>query len=111
MDSPCPNSPWMGGIVTTLVLVVLGCSQAALLTHETDRGGVATYLYKEHRGGPMGSPHRSEALKVMDTKCPAGYIVLREGEVKGYGGFSSAEGQESEVVGRRWGLQFRCKGA
>ena len=90
--------------------VGLGCSQAAMLTHETERGGVVSYLYREDRGGPMGSPHRGQAVKAMDNKCPAGYLVLREGELKGYGSMSSIEGEEGEVKGRRWGLQFRCKG-
>ncbi len=93
-----------------LCLLGAGCSQAVMLTHETDSGGVVTYLYKEDRGGAMGSPHRREAVKVMEQKCPAGYTVFKEGEVRGYGSMASAEGAEGEVKGRRWGLQFRCKG-
>ena len=57
----------------------------------------------------MGSPHRKEALKLMDKKCPGGYVVMRDGELKGYGSMSSVEGQEGEITGRRWGIQFRCK--
>ena len=86
-----------------------GCSDAVQLTHETEAGGVVTYLFKEDRGGPMGSPHRKEALQVIDKRCPSGYTVIRDGEVKGYGSMSSVEGQEGEVTGRRWGIQFRCK--
>lgn len=93
-----------------ILLVCTGCSDAVLLTRETDRGGVVTYLFKEERGGPMGSPHRREALKVMERKCPAGYTVVKDGEVPSHGSMSSLEGQESEVTGRRWGIQFRCKG-
>lgn len=81
-----------------------------MLTHETENGGVVTYLYKEDRGGSMGSPHRGKAVEVMGKKCSSGYTVLKEGEVKGYTSMSSAEGTEGEVSGRRWGLQFRCKG-
>lgn len=91
------------------VLLSAGCSDAVQLTHETEAGGVVTYLYKEDRGGPMGSPHRKEALNVIEKKCPAGYMVVRDGEVKGYASMSSVEGQEGEVTGRRWGIQFRCK--
>lgn len=90
-------------------LVCAGCSDAVQLTHETEAGGVVTYLFKEDRGGPMGSPHRREALGVIEKKCPAGYSVVRDGEVQGYGAVSSVEGQEGEVTGRRWGIQFRCK--
>lgn len=57
----------------------------------------------------MGSPHRREALKVIDKKCPAGYTVVRDGEAKGYSSMSSVEGEEGEVTGRRWGIQFQCK--
>jgi hypothetical protein len=99
----------MKAIGWALLMTGAGCSEAVLLTHETDTGGVVTYLFKEDRGGPMGSPHRREALKVMEKKCPSGYTVLKEGEVQGYGSMSSTEGQEGEVTGRRWGIQFRCK--
>lgn len=68
-----------------------------------------TYLFKEERGGPMGSPHRRAAIKVMEKKCPSGYTILKDGEVQGYSTMSSAEGAEGEVIGRRWGMQFRCK--
>lgn len=84
------------------------CSDAVTLTRETEAGGVVTYLFKEDRGGPMGSPHRKDALKVMERKCPSGYSVVKDGEVPTYGAMSSAEGQEGEVTGRRWGIQFRC---
>jgi len=94
----------------TLCLACVGCSQAVMLTHETENGGVVAYLYKEGRGGPMGSPHRGNAVKVMDEKCPAGYIVLKEGAMRGYDTMSSAEGEEGVIKGRHWGLQFRCKG-
>ena len=92
----------------TLVLVS-GCSDAVQMTHETERGGVVTYIFKEDRGGPMGSPHRKAALKLIDEKCPSGYTVVRDGVMRGYGSMSSVEGQEGEVTGRRWGIQFRCK--
>ncbi|KXK07765.1 MAG: hypothetical protein UZ03_NOB001000141 [Nitrospira sp. OLB3] len=37
---------------------------------------------------------------------------LREGEVKGYtsAGMGTIEGTEDEERGRRWGIQFECKG-
>jgi hypothetical protein len=100
-----PVAIWLC-VVTTLLT---GCSDAVQLMHETENGGLVTYLFKEDRGGPMGSPHRKEALKLMDQKCPAGYLVVRDGEMKGYGSMSSVEGQEGEITGRRWGIQFRCK--
>jgi len=96
-------------LVWVFALVLLsGCSDAVQMTHETEQGGVVTYLFKEDRGGPMGSPHRKAALKLIDEKCPRGYTVVRDGEVQG-GSMSSVEGQEGEITGRRWGIQFRCK--
>src|SRR5215475_13081722 len=99
-----PSVGWLA-----LWFVCAGCSQAVMLTQETENGGVVTYLFKEDRGGPMGSPHRKEALKLIDKKCPTGYLVVRDGELEGYGSMSSMEGQEGEITGRRWGIQFRCK--
>ena len=90
------------------LLVTVGCSDAVQMTHETEQGGVVSYLFKEDRGGPMGSPHRKAALKLIDQKCPSGYTVLRDGELKGYN-MSSVEGQEGDTTNRRWGIQFRCK--
>ena len=96
--------------VWAITLVLLsGCSDAVHMAHETETGGVVTYLYKEERGGPMGSPHRKAALQMIDRKCPAGYIVMRDGEVKGTPMISSQEGQTDEDSGRRWGIQFKCK--
>jgi len=89
-------------------LLSVGCSDAVQLTQETEQGGVVTYLFKEDRGGPMGSPHRKAALKLIDEKCPFGYLLVRDGEVKGYN-MSSVEGQEGDITNRRWGIQFRCK--
>ncbi len=109
MDLHYPVKQWTKTIGLALLVTGAGCSEAVLLTHETETGGVVTYLFKEDRGGPMGSPHRREALKVMEKKCLSGYTVLKEGEVQGYGSMSSTEGQEGEVTGRRWGIQFRCK--
>lgn len=108
MDSHFHNRPivlwlWIAGAL------LVGCSDAVQLTHETETGGIVTYLYKEDRGGPMGSRHRKEALKVIDKKCPAGYVVMRDGEVKGTPMISGQEGQTEEDASRRWGIQFRCK--
>ena len=109
MDSRCPVKPWTKVIGLAVLVTSFGCSEAVLLTHETETGGIVTYLFKEDRGGPMGSPHRRDALKVIEKKCPSGYTVLKDGEVQGYSSMSSVEGAEGEDSGRRWGIQFRCK--
>ena len=99
----------MKGILLALVLVSVGCSQAASLMHETETGGVVTYVFEEDRGGPMGSPHRKDAFKVIEDKCPSGYSILKDGEVQAYSSMSSVQGSEGEASGRRWGIQFQCK--
>ena len=104
----CRASSIEAALTVILICASTGCSDAVRLTQETESGGIVTYLYKEDRGGPMGSPYRREALNIIDQKCPGGYRVIRDGEVKG-STVSSVEGQEGEVTGRRWGIQFRCK--
>jgi hypothetical protein len=106
MDSRFLNR---AGVVGLMAALISGCSDAVQFTRETANGGIVTYLYKEDRGGPMGSPHRKQALQMIDAKCPAGYFVVRDGEVTGTPIISGLEGQESEGTGRRWGIQFRCK--
>ena len=107
MDSRVPKKPIALWFLASCTLFA-GCSDAVQLAHETENGGVVTYLYKEERGGPMGSRHRKEALQLIDKKCPSGYAVIRDGEVKGTPMISAQEGQDEES-GRRWGIQFRCK--
>jgi len=109
MDLCCRGNAINAALVVALLWATAGCSDAVTMVRETETSGVVSYLFKEERGGPMGSPHRKEALKVMEKKCPSGYVVLKEGEVQGYGSMSSVEGQEGEITGRRWGMQFICK--
>ncbi|MBI3808622.1 MAG: hypothetical protein HY281_14100 [Nitrospirae bacterium] len=109
MDSRYPVKPWTKVIGLAVLVISVGCSQAVQLTHETEQGGIVTYLFKEDRGGPMGSPYRMDALKLIEGKCPSGYTVLKDGEVQGYGSMSGMEGTEGEVSGQRWGIKFRCK--
>ena len=83
-----------------------------MLSQESEHGCVMTYSYKEDRGGPMGSEFRKPALDAIEAKCGKGLRILREGEVKGYtsAGMGIIEGTEDESRGRRWGIQFECKG-
>src|SRR5437016_14358354 len=105
----CPVKQWTKVIGLAVLVTSVGCSQAVLLTHETGQRGVVTYLFKEDRGGPMGSSHRKDALKLIDGKCPSGYTVLNDGEVQGYSSMSGVEWAEGELGGRLRGIQLRCK--
>lgn len=95
------------------MFLAAGCSQAVLMEHESEQGGVVTYSYKQDRGGPMGSPYRKQALDLMQAKCAGGSRLVREGEVRGYtsAGMGTIEGTEDEERGRRWGIRFECKGS
>lgn len=109
MDLCCRGNVVRTVLSVALLCVSAGCSDAVTMVRETEAGGVVSYLFKEERGGPMGSRHRKGALQVMEKKCPSGYVVQKEGEVQGLGGMSNVEGQEGEVTGRRWGMRFICK--
>lgn len=109
MDSRFPVKPWRNVIGLAVLVVSVGCSQAVQLTHETEQGGMVTYLFNEDKGGQMGSTYRKDALKLIEGKCPSRYIVLTDGEVQVYSDMSTVGGAEGEVSGRRWGIEFRCK--
>jgi len=98
--------------MTAVCLVGVGCSDAVKLVRDTDHGGIVTYSYKEDRGGHLGSPYRIQAMDLIRTKCGPGSRILREGEAQGYtsAGMGTIEGTEDEVRGRRWAIQFECKG-
>ena len=49
MDLRCPVKLWTKVIGLAVLVISVGCSQAVLLTHETEQGGVVTYLFKEDR--------------------------------------------------------------
>ena len=99
MDSRSPTKPWTKVIVFGVLGISAGCSQAVLLTQETEQGSVVTDLFKEDKGGPMGSPYRRDALNLIEGKCPFGYIVFKDGEVQGYSTMSSVGGAEEQVSG------------
>lgn len=79
MDLRCPVKRWTKVIGLAALVISVGCSNAVLLINETEQGGIVTYLFKEDRGGPMGSPHRMDALKRIEGKCPSGYTILKDG--------------------------------
>lgn len=113
MDSHCRVSRATPYLYSLLLLATASCSEAVMLSQESEQGGVMTYSYKEDRGGPMGSAFRKQALDAIQAKCGKGSRILREGEVKGYtsAGMGIIEGTEDESRGRRWGIQFECKAA
>lgn len=47
MDSRSPTKQWTKVIAFGVLGISVGCSQAVVLTQETEQGGVVTYLFKE----------------------------------------------------------------
>lgn len=111
MDSRCRASRAIPYLYSFLLITGAGCSEAVMLSQESEHGGVMTYVFKQDRGGPMGSQYRRQALDAIQAKCGRGSRIIREGEVKGYtsAGMGTVEGTEDEERGRRWGIQFECK--
>ena len=109
MDSRCRISCWMPALALGAAVLIAGCSEAVLLTHETGQGGVVTYLYKDERGGPMGSPYRREALKVMAEQCPAGYHVVKDGQGHSYSSGVRGGGGAGGGGTRGWGGSVGCR--
>lgn len=111
MDSPCPANRWKPVLCSAALMIVAGCSEAVMMSQESDHGGVVSYAFKGERGGPMGSQYRKSALDLIQAKCGAGSRIVREGEIKGYtsAGMGIIGGTEDEDRGRRWGVQFECK--
>ena len=54
MGSRYPVKPWTRVVWLAVLVTGVGCSEAVLQTHETEQGGVVTYLLKEDRGGRWG---------------------------------------------------------
>src|SRR5690242_21944865 len=98
MDFCCPVKRWTKVIGLALLMTSIGCSNAVMLIQETEQGGIVTYLFKEERGGPLGSPPRMDALKRMEGACPSGCPILKDGEVRGYSSRSSVDAAEREVT-------------
>lgn len=110
MDLRSLINRWSSVTWLALFLAGVGCSEAVKMVQDTPTGGVATYSYKEDRGGHMFSSYRKQAFELMQKKCSSGYKILREGEARGYTSVSGiVEGTEDEIRNRRWGMQFRCK--
>ena len=100
---------WSRVSLLALSLSQWGCGEGALLVKESDNGGVVVYPYRAEQGNLL-SAFRKEATRLMEDKCPQGYITVREGETKGrLRQASPVAGSNDLVEERRWGIQFQCK--
>ena len=79
------------------------------MVKEVDNGGVVVYPYRAEQGNLLSS-FRKEAVRLMEQKCPAGWMTVREVETKGrLRQASPIAGSNDIVEERRWGIQFQCK--
>ena len=90
------------------------CASNARILNETESGGTVVYTYFEERD-VLSSAGRTDALRLIDEKCPAGYRVSQEGQLaqinravdRAWMGQISRDGQPSRE--KRWAVQFVCK--
>jgi hypothetical protein len=97
-----------------LFTILAGCGSSAKLVKESDTGGTVIYPYMTE-ADVLASPNRQDALRLLETKCPDGYRIAREGQVarispavdRTWKGQISSDGQVSRE--KQWAIQFACK--
>jgi hypothetical protein len=101
-------------VVVVLSFTITSCASNARIVNETERGGTVLYSYVEEQD-VLHSSGRSDALRLLEEKCPTGYTISREGRVplidkavdRAWMGQVSRDGVASRE--KRWGIQFECK--
>jgi hypothetical protein len=102
------NGGSRAGAVLLLYTVLAACGEGAKLVADTGQGGIVTYPYRAEQG-PLVSPLRTDAVKIIEERCTHGYTVVREGEAKGRTRMvENAAGSEA-ITQKRWGVEFRCQ--
>jgi hypothetical protein len=97
-----------------LFTLLAGCGSSAKLVDESDTGGMVVYPYVTE-ADVLSSPNRQDALRLLETKCPGGYRISREGQVarispavdRTWKGQVSSDGQVSRE--KQWAIRFTCK--
>lgn len=106
------KAPAMFGVC--FLTLQLGCAPSAKLISESDIGGTVVYSYFDDLD-VLSSTSRRDALQLLETKCPGGYRVAREGQIpriskavdETWKGAVSGNGQVSYE--KQWAIQFTCK--
>ena len=96
------------------VMLLSGCASSAKLLSESENGGTVVYPYFDDLD-VLSSTSRRDALRLLETKCPGGYRVSREGQIprisravdETWKGAVSGNGQVSYE--KQWAIQFTCK--
>jgi len=97
-------------VLCVVLIATGGCGAGVKLAQESEHGGVVVYPYKPEQG-PVLSSFRTEAVRMMEARCPSGHTIIREGETKGRSRLSGPVQQTGgEIIQEhRWGIQFQCK--
>jgi len=94
----------VGGILSGL----MGCAGEASLIKETATGGLVTFPIQSE-ADILSSAGRQDALRVMQSKCPLGYQVLKDGELPKVSKAADRAWGQQIGMERIWGIQFTCK--
>lgn len=101
-------------MVVVFTTILTACGSSAKLVNERENGGTILYPYFEEQD-VLSSPNRQEALRLLETKCPGGFRISREGQVPRinkavdltWKGQVSRDGQVSRE--KHWAILFTCK--
>lgn len=98
---------WSRATGLGVLLLLGGCSEGVKFVQETDTGGVVVYPYKGDNA--LTSTFRGDALKMIQKKCPKGYIILKEGQTKSLQRVHENAGGSETIELKRWAIKFACK--
>ena len=94
--------------------MLAGCASSAKFVEESETGGMVVYPYVTE-ADVLSSANRQDALRLLETKCPGGYRISREGQIarispavdRTWKGQVSSDGQVSKE--KQWAMRFTCK--
>lgn len=94
--------------LSSVALAYASCGETVKLVQTNASGGLVTYPLKSGESH-LTSPFRREALERIRQYCTGNYILVKEGETKGWVRIQQGIGGDETIVQRRWGLKFRCQ--
>lgn len=95
-------------LLITVGAACVGCEAGATLVREAPNGGLVTYMFQQE-SDVLASSGRRDALKIMSTRCPNGFLLVREGEVPKVSAAADRAWRGQMGYDRQWGMQFECK--
>lgn len=91
-----------------ITISVAACGHDASLQRETDAGGLVTFSIQSE-SDVFASTGRHDAQRIMQSKCPAGFRIVKEGEVPKVSRAADRAWGPQMGTDRIWGIQFTCK--